>query len=193
VRVIFNPNVGRYDVEADVGPSFGTRRQEAFNAFSQIMAQNHDAFQVVGDFWARNADFPGAEELAERLQKGLPPQYAGPSPQVQQLQQALAQTHQNAQQVLQQADAKVATLQGEVMRLQEQLKEKGADLAIKEYDSETNRMKAVGAIDPASLQVIVRQLVEAALQTSLPPLLQQHADLNESLQPEPQPESGAAQ
>src|SRR5882724_474825 len=27
VQRIFNPNVGRYDVEADVGPSFGTKRQ----------------------------------------------------------------------------------------------------------------------------------------------------------------------
>ena len=69
--VIFNPNVGTYDVEADVGPSYGTQRQEAANAFSQIMQQNPAAFQVVGDFWATNSDFPGADELADRLKRGL--------------------------------------------------------------------------------------------------------------------------
>jgi hypothetical protein len=44
VKVIFNPNIGKYDVEADVGPQYGTRRQEAFNAFSQIVANNPQAF-----------------------------------------------------------------------------------------------------------------------------------------------------
>src|SRR6185312_17277984 len=31
VNLIFNPNVGNYAVQSDVGPSFATRRQEAFN------------------------------------------------------------------------------------------------------------------------------------------------------------------
>ncbi len=43
--IIFNPNVGEYDVEADVGPSYGTQRQEAANAFSQIMQQNPAPFR----------------------------------------------------------------------------------------------------------------------------------------------------
>ena len=81
--IIFNPTVGAYNVEADVGPAYGTQRQEAANAFAQIMAQNPAAFQVVGDFWATNSDFPGADELADRLKRGLPPQYkSGPDPQV---------------------------------------------------------------------------------------------------------------
>jgi hypothetical protein len=37
-QIIFNPNVGRYDVISDVGPDFATRRQEAFNALTQIAA-----------------------------------------------------------------------------------------------------------------------------------------------------------
>ena len=56
--MIFNPNVGKYDVEADVGPAYGTQRQEAANAFSQIMQANPAAFQLVGDFWAENSRFP---------------------------------------------------------------------------------------------------------------------------------------
>jgi hypothetical protein len=195
-QVIFNPNVGRYDVEADVGPSFGTQRQEAANAFAQIMAQNPAAFQVVGDFWAQNSDFPGADQLADRLKRGLPPQYKpGPDPQVAQLQQALQQTHQNAQQILQQADAKVATLQGEVARLNEQLKDKGSEIAIKDYDAETRRLAAVGNIDPMSLQVIVRQMVQDMLQTELHPVLQQHAAIESGLQQQmapPPPANGQA-
>src|SRR5882672_3193000 len=191
-KVIFNPNVGRYDVEADVGPSFGTQREEAANAFSQIMAQNPAAFQVVGDFWAQNSDFPGADELADRLRRGLPPQYKAdtPDPEVMKLQKALQQTTVHAQQTLTQADAEVASLKAENMRLQEQLKKKDASIAIDDYKAETDRLKAVGTIDPASLQIIVRQMVTDMMQTDIVPHLQAHAALNTSLQPaEPQAET----
>jgi portal protein len=199
-RVIFNPNVGRYDVEADVGPSYGTQRQEAANAFSQIMAQNPAAFQVVGDFWAQNSDFPGADELAERLKRGLPPQYKpGPDPQVLQLQQVQQQTTQHAQQLLQQADAQVATLQAEVTRLKEQQQEKAGELAIKDYQAETDRLKAIGQIDPTAMQVIVRSLVRDMLQTELPGLLAHHGAMEMALQSNvqaaqpPEPTNGTGQ
>jgi hypothetical protein len=197
VRVIFNPNVGQYDVESDVGPSFGTQRQEAFNAFSQIMAQNPAAFQVVGDFWARNADFPEADQLADRLKRGLPPQYKpGPSPQEQQLQTQLQQTTQLAQQTLQKADAEIAMLKAEIARMTEQADEKQQELAIKEYDSETKRLDVVGGIDPVALQMIVRQMVADMLGTEIVhPQLQQHAadeaELQQTLAP-PQPQPAGA-
>jgi hypothetical protein len=183
VKVIFNPNVGKYDVEADVGPQYGTRRQEAFNAFSQILAQNQQVFPIVGDYWAQNADFPGADALADRLRRGLPPQYkAGPDPQVQQMQQAAQQMHQQASQMLQQADAEIATLKGQLAHQKGLLDDKGHDLAIKDYDAETKRLTAVGGIDPMSLQIIVRQMVQDMLQTELHPMLQRHADIQAGLQ-----------
>jgi hypothetical protein len=194
VRVIFNPNVGRYDIEADVGPSYGTRRQEAFNAFSQIMAQNQAAFQVVGDFWAQNADFPGADELADRLKRGLPPQYKpGPSPQEQQLQQQLQQTTQTAQQMLQKADAEISMLKAMHVHLQEEMQSKHADTAIDEYKAETDRLKAVGTIDPVALQMIVRQMVADMLGTQIvhPQVLahaQDQSEIQQTLAPPPPPD-----
>jgi hypothetical protein len=200
--VIFNPNVGAYDVEADVGPAYGTQRQEAANAFSQIMAQNPAAFQVVGDFWAANSDFPGADELADRLKRGLPPQYrAGPDPQVQAISQQAQQMQQQAQQLLQKADAEIATLKAQVVHQQELLKDKSQDLAIKahgtaidDYDAETRRLSAVGSIDPMALQLVVRQMVSDMLATELHPMLQQHAaqesELQATVAPPMQPNGG---
>ena len=175
-KVIFNPNVGRYDVEADVGPPFGTQRQEAANAFAQIMAQNPAAFQVVGDFWAKNSDFPGADELAERLQRGLPPQYkAGmPDPQVQQLQQALQQQGQTAQGLLQKADAEIATLHAQVVTLQEQAKDKSAQTATADYDAETRRIAAAGAIDPTAMKVVLRSLLSEMIGMPALPVMHEH-------------------
>jgi Phage P22-like portal protein len=175
VRVIFNPLVGRYDVEADVGPAFGTRRQEAFNAFSQIMSQNQQAFPIVGDFWAQNADFPGAEELADRLKRGLPPQYQpGPSPQVQQLQQQLQAISQHGQQLAQQADAEVASLKAQVVHLQEQAKDKGRGIDIDDYKAETERLKAVAAADPAAAQVLIRSMLSDLLGMPALPVMHEH-------------------
>ena len=186
--IIFNPNVGQYDVEADVGPSYGTQRQEAANAFSQIMQQNPAAFQIVGDFWADNSDFPGADELADRLKRGLPPQYrAGPDPQVQAVTQQAQQMQQQAQGLLQKADAQIASLQAQIVHQQELLKDKSDELQIKDYDSETKRLAAVGAIDPMSLQIIVRQMVTDMLGTNLKPVLQDHAALEGQLQGAAQP------
>jgi hypothetical protein len=194
--VIFNPNVGTYDVEADVGPSYGTQRQEAANAFSQIMQQNPAAFQIVGDFWATNSDFPGADELADRLKRGLPPQYkAGPDPQVQQIAQQAQQAQQQAQGLLQKADAEIAMLKAQLVHAQESAKDKSAELAIKDYEAETKRLDVVGGIDPIALQVVVRQLVSDMLQTELHPVLQQHAanesELQQTLAP-PVPVNGTA-
>jgi len=182
-RVIFNPNVGRYDVEADVGPSFGTQRQEAANAFTRILEQNPAAFAVVGDFWAKYQDFPGADELAERLKRGLPPQYrAGPDPQLQQVIQAGQQMQQQAQQLLQQADAEISRLKADNVRLKEQGLERHGELVIKEYAAETDRLKAVGSIDPNALQLIVRRMIGEMLQTELPTWIAHHGAMEQALQ-----------
>jgi hypothetical protein len=180
--VIFNPQIGQYDVEADVGPAYGTQRQEAANAFAQIMAQNPAAFQVVGDFWATNSDFPGADELADRLKRGLPPQYkAGPDPQVLAVQQQAQQMGEHAKQLLGQADQEIAQLKQQVAQLEAQAKDKSAEIAVKDYSAETDRLKAVGAIDPHSLQIIVRDMVSDMLGTRLQPILEGHADVQGDL------------
>jgi hypothetical protein len=176
VRVIFNPSVGRYDVEADVGPSFGTRRQEAFNAFTQILAQNQAVFPIVGDFWAQNADFPGADELADRLKRGLPPQYkAGPDPQVLQLQQQSQQMMQQAHQLLGQADQEIA-------QLKQQLANKSQSVLIDDYKAETDRLKAIGSVDPELVKMIARQLWEDMRQTDIMPHMQRHANFEAGVQ-----------
>jgi hypothetical protein len=180
-KLIFNPNVGKYDVEADVGPSYGTLRQEAANAFSQIMAQNPAAFAMVGDFWAKNSDFPGADELAERMKRGLPPQYKpGPPPE-------LVQVQQQAHELLGKADTEIAQLKTQLAQATVANKDKAATNQIAEYDSETKRLAALGKVDPMLVQLIARQLWENMQQTSIVEPLTSHAQLEQSLQPPPAP------
>lgn len=92
VKAVFNPSVGEYDVQADVGPAYSTQRQEAFNAFSQIAQRSPELMSVIGDLLFKSADFPGADEIAERLERMVPPQAkGGASPAVMHLQQQVQQ------------------------------------------------------------------------------------------------------
>ena len=153
VAAIFNPNIGKYEVQSDIGPSYATKRQEAFNAMTQIISQNKELATVIGDLLFKNADFPGAQAIAERLQRMVPPQALGDKndPQVMQLQGQLQQ----AQSVLQEMVKKLA--------------DKDRELDIKEADAESRRITAIGnsgpAIDQSQIQPLIEQIVRDALTT----------------------------
>lgn len=131
VAAIFNPNVGRYDVEADIGPAYATRRQEAFNAISQILTTAPGLTNLIGDILFKAADFPMAGEIAERMERMVPPQAKGEGvpPAVSQLQQQLQHTQQLMVDMAQE-------LGEERLRL----KAKDAQKEIDTYDAITKRM-----------------------------------------------------
>lgn len=78
VQKIYNPSIGKYDVVCTTGPSYTTKRQEAAEAMSQVLQGNPGLWQVAGDLFVKNLDWPGAEELAERLKKMVPPNLLKP-------------------------------------------------------------------------------------------------------------------
>lgn len=64
---------GKYDVRVGVGPSYKTRRLEAASSMVELASVFPQLLQVSGDLVAKNLDWPGADEIAERLKKLLPP------------------------------------------------------------------------------------------------------------------------
>jgi hypothetical protein len=70
-EIVFNPKVGEYMVVSDPGPNFATKRQQAWDALSQMIAQNQALTDVIGDLAVKNADFDGALEMAERLKANI--------------------------------------------------------------------------------------------------------------------------
>lgn len=112
VSKVFDLTTGKYAVTVEVGPSFSTKRQEAADAMTQIIQAAPEIMQICGDLLVKNFDFPGADEMAERLHAALPPQLqsqgddATPVPpqakaqmaqmqqMIQQLTQAVTQLHQ---------------------------------------------------------------------------------------------------
>ena len=132
-QVIMNPKVGRYEVMSDVGPDFATRRQEAFNALSQIAAQDPALMSIIGDLVMLAADFPLADEAAERLRRMVPPQALGDAnPQVAQLQQQMATMGKLNE-----------ALSAKIIQFQSKSDTRNDQKAIDEYKAVTERMKVV--------------------------------------------------
>lgn len=66
-------SVGRFDVTIKTGPSYQTQRMEAAESLMQFVQAMPQAGGVIMDLIAKNMDWPGASDIAERLRKILPP------------------------------------------------------------------------------------------------------------------------
>lgn len=169
---IFDLTVGKYDVVVNAGPSFTTRREETAEQMMEFIRVFPQSAPLIGDLLAKNLDWPGAEQVAERLRAMLPPQAAGQVPPiVAQLQQALQQQGAQAQQQL-------GELSQKVQELQLQLRDKQATEKVSAYDADTNRIKALADAYAKGLHVTMAAdgsinaiplALPAALQPKTPP------------------------
>jgi hypothetical protein len=139
---------GRYDVTVTSGPSFTTRREEAAEQMMNLIQSYPDAAPVIGDLLAKNLDWPGADEIAKRLEKMLPPEIRGDDGQIppavqqrmQQMGQALNALHSQLQEAMDKKDID------------------RAKIAVETYKAETERMQALTpAMPPEGIALIVRQ------------------------------------
>lgn len=165
ITKIFDLTSGKYDVMVTAGPGFNTRREEAATQMMEFIRVFPQAAPLIGDLLAKNLDWPGAEQVAERLKAMLPPQAAGKvNPMVQKLQGMLQQ--QDAQ-----AKEAVATLQKQISDLIAQLKDKSAEqelkdkeLGIKGFEAWTRREEALKpeAVQPQQIDPFKAQELELA-------------------------------
>lgn len=135
VQRILNPSLGKYDVMADVGSNYATRREEAFNAFTLLLTQNPQLTSVIGDLMLKAGDFPLSDEAAIRLKRMIPPQALGQGPSV--AEQQLMQENNQLKQMLQKITDQFA---------QERLRSNSrAELRdIDTYNAVTQRLKVLG-------------------------------------------------
>lgn len=68
-------SVGMFDVALSTGTSYTTRRVEAAQAMMDAIQVWPQLMSVAGDLVAKAQDWPGAEKLAERLKKTIPPHF----------------------------------------------------------------------------------------------------------------------
>lgn len=165
IQRIFNPNIGTYDVYTTSGPSFSTRRMEAVDAMSAMTQANPQLWQVIGDQLVKNMDWPGADEMAERLKAVLLPEVRKQAeepgeipPQAQQMIDQMQGQMQQMQEALVNASREVDRLQGD-----------RAKLEIDAYAKITDRLKLLApAMTPAAAQLLMRETMQQAMQQSDP-------------------------
>ena len=158
---------GRYDVIVDTGPNFRTKRQEAAESMVDMTRAYPQLMQVGGDLLIKNLDWPGAQELAERVRRTIPPellqesqdpetQLAALQGMVQQMQQQLEAMNALAKE----QEQKLDDLETDKQKLEVQAKSKDDELVLEKYEidlkNDIERTKL--AIEEQKLQLEWAQL-----------------------------------
>lgn len=146
-------SVGMFDVALSTGTSYTTRRVEAAQAMMDAIQVWPDLMGIAGDLVAKAQDWPGADKLAERLKKTIPPQFLeedeeggglGITPeQLQQMQQQLQEL----------------TLKNQELEQDKSLE--AAKLEIDKYNAETQRIRALSdnEVDDTKLNMDAIKLI----------------------------------
>lgn len=167
VNRAFNPAMGKYEVIADSGPDYASKREEAFEAMTQLAALNPDFLGIAGDLFMRAADFPLADELAERFANSIPDNIKGqgPSPEMQQLQQQVQDATTQAQQLQAQLAAALQNAADEAKKADD--KAKNTEIAA--YKAITDRLDGLmSKLDPLQAALIAQQTLASALSEPMP-------------------------
>jgi hypothetical protein len=184
---IYNPAVGKYDVRVITGPGYATKRQEALESMAQLLQGNPQLWQVAGDLFVKNMDWPGAQDLAKRFKKTIDPKVladeddpalAAANHQM----ESMAAEMENMFQMLQNVNKSMESRDLEIKQFE-------AD--IKAYQAETQRISAVQAgMNEQQIQDIAMGVVAAALESNDNMIMSEQREMLMG-QPEMQPEMTA--
>lgn len=130
---------GRYDLAVSTGPSFTTKREEAASQMIELIRAYPAAAPLIGDLLAQNLDWPGADEIAERMKKALEMQMGG------------------GQQQQQPDPADAAKMQIE-----------GGKLQVQQFEAETDRLRAQAEMQQAMTPQQVQQIVIQTMRQMIP-------------------------
>jgi hypothetical protein len=100
--------VGGEDASKDhvivtMGKAFSSKKMESFDMMTQVLQAQPGLINMIGDIFFRNSDLAGADQLADRFKKMLPPQLQDQpegQPEIpQQVQQQMAKMQQDHEQL----------------------------------------------------------------------------------------------
>ena len=114
IMAMHDLRAGKYDLTVKTGPSFTTRREEAAEQMTAMIQAFPAAAPIVGPELAKNLDWPGADKIAEKMEK----QAEGAIPlqiqkQMQDMQQKLQQATEENQKLKMDQAAEQAKMQAQ--------------------------------------------------------------------------------
>jgi len=94
---------GEFDTVVTMGPSYNTKRQEAAESMMQFIQAVPQFAPYISDLLAKNMDWPGAQEIAARLKRLVPPEVleksGGEEEMANKLQEVMGQLQQSQQMI----------------------------------------------------------------------------------------------
>jgi len=146
---VYDLAAGKYDLTVSSGPSFTTRREEAAAQMTEMIRAFPAAAPMIGDILARNLDWPGADEIAERLKpkdaEGLPPE---------------------VQEMIKKGQELIAEQAEELKALKTDKAIDAKKAEIDGYKAETDRLKLVlPMLEPEQLLAVALQTTQQAVQS----------------------------
>ena len=158
IEKVYNLGVGKYDVTVVTGPGYTTRRLESADAMMEISRGNPEFLNQFGDIIFKAQDWPGADMIAYRFKKMLPPQL-----QEEENQQNEKSKLARAQQQVQAAVAALGQREAELQAHEQALGEAAAELEQKEKAAQSGESKAKDALRAAQSKVDEINAAMAAL------------------------------
>lgn len=154
--------VGKYDITISSGPTYDTLRQEALASMVEVAGKWPKLMDLAGDKVVRAMDWPGSEDIADRIERSIPTNILGnddedgeviqtsqgPLP-IAQAGQAIDQMHQTMQ-AMDEAIKKSGLL--DKQNKSKELDLKAEENEIKRYQAETDRLKVDADIERANFE-----------------------------------------
>jgi hypothetical protein len=168
-RIENDVTVGNYDVVADVGPSYATRREEAKTGMITLLQTIPQIGPLLMDLVAKAQDWPMAEQISERARLLLPPQIQI----AEMMKEKGIPDEQIKQQLLQQAmqpkpDPKEAESQAKAQHIQATTQREGLKMKHDQVRTQREQIKSQAEMSQTAQEMQAeRALTQAKLQSML--------------------------
>jgi hypothetical protein len=170
-------SAGKYDLVVTQGSNYATKRIEALNSMVEIARVNPAIMQIAGDLIIKAMDWDGADEIAERMKKMLPPQLQDQDP------NGLPP---EVQGIIEQGKAQIDELTAKLKELESGHELKEDELRLKKYEIDVKAELELAKLSqgttymPEQVQDIVnRLLMNAASQPELEENEQEQPEIEE--------------
>ncbi len=137
----YDLTVGKYDLSVSPGPSYGTKRQEASEQILEVIRSFPQMAPILLGLLAKNLDWPGADEIAQRVDAMLPPGLIEGLPPS--ITKALEGSKQMIQALRQELEETKKSQGLEVAKLKQEGLGEQIENTIKAYAAETDRIEAL--------------------------------------------------
>ncbi len=182
VNRAFNPAMGRYEVVADTGPNYSTKREEAFEAMTAIAVADPTFLSKAGDIYFAAGDFDKSDVLSERYKNTIPAEIRGDAPPPEQ--QALQQQLEQAMGKVEQLQSQLASALQVAADYDRKSENKDKETEIKAFQATTDRLKVfVDKLAPDQAAILATQSMGQSLADPMPI---NQAEQSMGIPPEPQ-------